>query len=97
MTELDRRLRVNFLGAARLKPGEELKPGEKQTVTEKVPLSSRRQTLEHELEYSKWVLDTDGELQAPEGVSDSDDEDEADLHDLIPSTGDEADDSDDEE
>ena len=73
MKELDRRLRVNFLGAAGLKPGEELKPGEKQTVTEKVLISSRRQTLEHELEYSKYVLDTHGELQAPEDVSDSDD------------------------
>ena len=97
MKELDRRLRVNFLGAAGLKPGEELKRGEKQTVTEKVLISSRRQTLEHELEYSKYVLDTHGELQAPEDVSDSDDEDEADLHHLITSTGDEPDNSDDEE
>ena len=39
------RLRVNFFGAAGLKPGEELKPGEKQTVTEKVLISSRRQIL----------------------------------------------------
>ena len=46
------------------------------------------------------VLDTHGELQAPEDVSDSedeDDEDEADLHHLITSTGDESDNSDDEE
>ena len=93
MKELDRRLRVNFLGAAGLKPGEELKRGEKQTVTRKVLISSRRQTLEHELEYSKYVLDAHGELQAP----DSDDEDEADLHHLITSTGDEPDNSDDEE
>jgi len=95
MKELDRRLRVNFLGAAGLKPGEELKRGEKQTVTRKVLISSRRQTLEHELEYSKYVLDAHGELQAPEDVSDSDDEDEADLHHLITSTGDESDESDD--
>ena len=69
-------------------------------MTEKVLISSRRQTLEHELEYSKWVLDTHGELQAPEDESDSDDEDdedEADLHHLITSTGDESDNSDDEE
>ena len=97
MTELDRRLRVNFLGAAGLKPGEELKPGEKQTVTEKVLISSRRQTLEHELEYSKWVLDRDGELQAPGDVTESDDKDEADLHHLINSIGNEPDNSDDEE
>ena len=97
MTELDRRLRVNFLGAAGLKPGEELKPGEKQTVTEKVLISSRRPTLEHELEYSKWTLDRDGELQAPKDVSDSDDEDETDLHHLVKSTGNEPDNSDDEE
>ena len=66
-------------------------------MTEKVLISSRRQTLEHELEYSKWVLDRDGELQAPEDVSDSDDEDEADLHHLVKSTGNEPDNSDDEE
>ena len=56
--------------------------------------------LDHELEYSKYVLDAHGELQAPEDVSDSDDEDdedEANLHHLITSTGDEPDNSDDEE
>ena len=97
MTELDRRLRVNFLGAADLKPDEQLKSGERKTVTEKVLISSRRQTLEHELEYSKYVVDASGDLQAPKDVSDSDDEDEADLHHLITSTGDEPDNSDDEE
>ena len=49
------------------------------------------------LSRTMLTMDTHGELQAPEDVSDSNDEDEADLHHLITSTGNEPDNSDDEE
>ena len=82
MAELDRRLRLNFFGDA---------AGQGQTVTQKVLLSSRKQTIAHEERYLTWQLDAHGEYQ--ESLDEVSDE-EHDLHDLLHST---AEDSDEEE
>ena len=53
------------------------------------PLSSRRQTLEHEARYRTWVLDTHGEYQ--ECLDEPEDEDEHDLQPLLRSTAEDSD------
>ena len=50
-------------------------------MTQKVLLSSRRKTLEHEARYRTWVLDTHGEYQ--EYLDEPEDEDEHDLQPLL--------------
>jgi hypothetical protein len=80
MTELDQRLRVNFLGD---------EAGNGCCVTEKVLLSSYRQTHEHEVRYAAYALDITGEFQAPEDL-----EDEEDLHALVRSTAEDTDEED---
>ena len=79
MRELDRRLRVNLFADDH---------NEGQTVTQKVLLSSRRQTLEYEAKYRTWVLDSTEEYQES---LDAAEEPEEDLHALLRSTAEDTD------
>eukprot|EP01047_Picozoa_sp_COSAG01_P024586 COSAG01_NODE_1524_length_10019_cov_6.258367_4_plen_108_part_00 len=82
MTELDRRLRINFLGDEH---------GRGCCVSEKVLVSSYRQTQEHEARYATYTpwtytwhrdaLDVDGEYQALEDIEEGED-----VHSLLRST-----------
>lgn len=77
MTELEGRLRINFLGD---------EEGNGCCVGEKVLFSSYRQTQEHVDRYATYRLDATGEFQDPQDL-----DDEEDLHPLMCSTAEDSD------
>ena len=94
MRELERRVRANFCGGPTLQTEEAGTVAQLPTVTEKVLLSSRKQTLWYEDEYASWPLDAAGVPQDPDStpgsfkrmLEDAMDE-ELDLHELLRNTG----------
>eukprot|EP01048_Picozoa_sp_COSAG05_P004343 COSAG05_NODE_229_length_13378_cov_4.728594_7_plen_80_part_00 len=59
-----------------------------QTITQKILISSRRQTIAHEERYLTWVLGSTGEYQES---SDEVPNEEHDLHDLLHSNAEDSD------